>query len=286
MKIGVIDIGSNSIRTMTATLQNDEIACSGKQVFTTRLAEGLIASGRLSDARMEQSLSVIAQFCETMRAQGAPVYAYATSAVRDASNRGAFVQKVLAAGADIAVLTGEEEAQFAFSAATGGTGAMLDIGGGSTQLVSKNAAVSVPLGCVRAKDICGDATSLAAIRRALLPVLDQSFACNAFAGISKWSGVGGTITTLAAYALDCRAYDKHAVQNKNVSYTILKDALTGLDGIPLRQRAQIPLLRRRFDVILHGGTILLYLMAQLKIDSLRISDADGMEGYARHILQQ
>lgn len=287
MMIGVADVGSNSIRTMTAERTGGSISYSDKQVYTTRLAEGLFATGLLSDARMEQSLSVIARFAEEMLRFGVPVYAYATSAVRDAKNREAFVQRVRAIpGVQLAVLTGEEEARYAFLAANGGEGGMLDIGGGSAQLVTSDAAVSVPIGCVRAKDICGDAVSLSDIRARLLPALSAAFSFDAFRNIPAWSGVGGTITTLAAYALDCKAYDKRAVASAVLSRQTLSDALDRLDRIPLPERAKIPLLTRRYDVILHGGTILLYILEGLTAVKLRISDADGMEGYARQLLQQ
>ena len=285
MKIGVADVGSNSVRTMTAERSGGQIAYSDKQVYTTRLAEGLFATGLLSDARMEQSLFVIARFAEEMRACGAPVYAYATSAVRDAKNRTAFATRVRAIpGVQLEVLTGEQEARYAFLAANGGTGGMLDIGGGSAQLVTEKSAVSVPIGCVRAKDICGDAVSLADIRAKLLPALRSAFSFEAFRNIPAWSGVGGTITTLAAYAQNRKAYDKRAVANAALTRQTLCDALDRLDSIPLAERAKIPLLTRRYDVILHGGTILLFIMESLAVDRLRVSDADGMEGYARKIL--
>ena len=284
MRIGVLDIGSNSIRSMTAARDGGNVLYSDKRVYTTRLAEGLFATGRLSDARMEQSVAVIERFCEEMQTAGAPVYAYATSAVRDATNRDAFLTRVRALGVQVAVLTGEEEARYAFSAATGGIGGMLDIGGGSTQLVTGRNAVSVPLGCVRAKDLCGGAVSLADIRAALLPVLDTSFSLGAFHDVSPWTGVGGTITTLGAYAQNCQTYDKRAAAGATLPRETLEDALIRLDGVPPERRADIPLLKRRYDVILHGGAILLYILETLGIESLRVSDADGLEGYASHIL--
>lgn len=285
MRAGFVDIGSNSVRTMTATLVDGAVAYSEKQVYTTRLAEGLVATGRLSDARMEQSLAVIARFYDEMQAEGAPVYAYATSAVRDALNREAFVMRVRdIIGDHIAVLSGEEEARYAFNAATHGEGGMLDIGGGSTQLVRAGNAVSVPIGCVRAKDICGGVVSLAGIRRALTPALEALFPLAAFSGLSAWSGVGGTITTLVAYALDYMAYNKRAVAGAVVSRETLASALMRLDAIPLAERAKIPLMQRRYDVILHGGSILLFLLERLCVQRLRVSDADGMEGYAERML--
>ena len=284
--IGILDIGSNSIRTMTAANTDGVFTCSDKRVFTTRLAEGLLASGALSEARMAQSMEVIRAFAREMASVGAPCYAYATSAVRDAKNRDTFVSQVRAIIGDrIAVLSGEQEARYAFRAATAGVGGgMIDIGGGSTQLVCEAEAVSVPFGCVRAKDVCPSGR-LDEVRAALTPVLTQAFSGIPRFPVSRWSGVGGTITTLAAYCLNAAAYDKRAVSGAQISCPSFEHALRSLDALG-GERASVPLLKRRHDVILQGGAILLFLMEMLAIDTLRISDADGMEGYAAHLLSR
>lgn len=77
-KAAVIDIGSNSIRYMEEG--------GSKQLLTTRLAEGLVNTGKLSEAAIIRSLRVIGTFAAQAKAQGLFVYAYATSAVRDAAN--------------------------------------------------------------------------------------------------------------------------------------------------------------------------------------------------------
>ena len=102
----IIDIGSNSIRYLG---KNPE-----KQLATTRLAEGLITTGMLSEAAMERSIAAIACFVQKAHAEGLTPYAYATSAVRDAHNRTEFLARVKrACGICIDVLSGEREAQYA-----------------------------------------------------------------------------------------------------------------------------------------------------------------------------
>jgi exopolyphosphatase/pppGpp-phosphohydrolase len=51
-------------------------------------------------------------------------------------------------------------------------------------------------------------------------------------------------------------------------------------------RAEHPLLRKRHDIILHGGLILLCIMEYLGVNALMPSQRDGMEGFAMHILQR
>lgn len=281
-QLALVDIGSNSIRTMTARMECNHLIVSEKEVFTTRLAEGLLQTGRLSDARMEQSLAVIRTFADRMHAQGVFVFAYATSAVRDAANRDRFVSAVGdCIGGRIAVLSGEEEARYAFSAATGGIGGMLDIGGGSTQAVTARVAHSFALGCVRAHDLCPNG-SLEEIRRAVDARLDEIVDVDDVS-TDCWTGVGGSITTLAALLSGCTAYDREQVSAAVLTPKALTALLEELAALGDARRAAMPLLKKRHDVILHGGAILLYFMNRLAIGTMRISDADGLEGYAAHL---
>lgn len=282
--IGVIDIGSNSIRTMTAERTDGSFGFSVKTIHTTRLAQGLSETGLLSEASMAHSLAVIRAFAQSMHASGVPVYAYATSAVRDAANRAIFADAVNALpGCHLEILSGVEEARTAFLAATGGSGGMLDIGGGSFQLVTSALAESFPMGCVRAKDLCPGET-LDAISVQLNPRLDALFSANGIAA-DIWTGVGGTITTLAAIHAGCDVYDPARIQNAVITLDALAQTLRMLEALGGARRT-LPLLEKRHDVILHGGAILLYLMQRLNIDALRVSDADGLEGYAMQMLNR
>ena len=83
----VIDIGSNSIR--YAAGRNGK-----KLVITTRLGSGLAQTGRLDEERMEKSISVISALASNARHSGYIPFAYATSAVRDASNKAEFVNRL------------------------------------------------------------------------------------------------------------------------------------------------------------------------------------------------
>ena len=114
-KYAVIDIGSNSVRLM---LWAD--GALYKKVETTRLSEGLSESGVLSEAAMKRSERAVAAFCEEGRRAGAQPVAFATAAVRSASNGGEFCARVRAlCGLDIDVVAGEDEAQMGLLGALG-----------------------------------------------------------------------------------------------------------------------------------------------------------------------
>jgi hypothetical protein len=174
MQLLVFDIGSNSVRTLRVTQDaQSQPHFSGKHVYTTRLAEGLAESGSLSTARMQQSLLVIRSLHGEYAPQGFLSYAYATSAVRDAMNGPDFlrsIEEIIGRG-HARILTGEEEAAFAQQGANPDGGRIiLDIGGGSTQIVRPGSRESWPIGCVRAKDLAPQA-DLLSIADALYPIL-------------------------------------------------------------------------------------------------------------------
>lgn len=273
--IAVIDIGSNSIR----FLGKDP----DKQLVTTRLAEGLVSTGMLSEAAMARSVAAIVSFAEAARKDGLIPYAYATSAVRDARNRADFLARVEhAAGLRIDVLSGEREGQYALLGASreGMAGGLVDIGGASSQLVTEGFAASYPVGCVRAKE-WGEQSGAQTIES-----LQESL-FSRFSGIyrfprlfvPRWTGVGGTITTIAALSHGMAAYDRSAVETIVLSEAAVEAEVCALYAMGDTARAQHPLLAERHDVIVEGALILLYIMRGMCIHELHVSDADGMEGY-------
>lgn len=285
MQIAVIDIGSNSIRYMEAGLCGSRPVFSRKEVFTTRLAAGLSESGKLSERAMQSSLCVLSTLARRAENAGLFCAAYATSAVRDADNRAEFLSAVSAtAHIAVQVLSGEQEAQFAYQAATSGRGGMLDIGGGSTQIVAPGFQKSFPAGCVRVHDWCGERT-LSEMRAMLKPRFAELYTLPSDLPSDPWTAVGGTATTLAALFSGMSDYDPSGIQNVVLTPCALLALLERLDALGDAGRAAIPLLKERHDVILSGGAILLYLMERLSMPSLRFSDADGLEGYAVSLLR-
>lgn len=256
-----------------------------KRVYTTRLASGLDRTGRLDPERMAQSLAVLSALAAEAAFASAPAYAYATSAVRDAENRDEFVRAVSGlVDGRIRVLSGEEEARFALTGATGGNGGLIDIGGGSAQVVTDSVRLSFPIGCVRAKDRfgAGDAAPDEILSR-LTPWLSEAVHLPTISE-PRFTGVGGSITTLAALSLGMTSYDPARVREAELTPDSLQALLDTLYRMGDAVRSRHPLLTERHDVILFGGTVLRYLMRALALPRLFVSDADGMEGYAMQIL--
>jgi exopolyphosphatase/guanosine-5'-triphosphate,3'-diphosphate pyrophosphatase len=275
MHASVIDIGSNSVRYMEAA--DESLPLYPKRLTMTRLAEGILNSGRLSPAGMERSLDAIKAYAEAAKKKLLPVYAYATSAVRDAANREEFTGLIRSLnGIETDVLSGKREAEYAYNGATGGRGALIDIGGGSLQITNGKNSYSCPAGCIRFKN----AVESGVFASDFLQRIDIS--ADVFQTAEEWTGVGGSITTLAAFFKGFERYDPMGVHGTVLSYadiSELRSRLFKMGG----ERAHNPILSQRHDTILCGTDLLLHVMEKLGISKITVSEKDGMEGYLEYM---
>ena len=94
----IIDVGSHSIRYAVGRVQDGQARMEPKRLESTHLAEGVSKTGRLGEVPMMRALWAIEAFARDAAERGVPVYAYATSAVRDSENRADFCQRAAALG--------------------------------------------------------------------------------------------------------------------------------------------------------------------------------------------
>ena len=282
--LAILDIGSNSVRFAFLTRGDDGaffVPGGRKDICTTRLGKGLDKAGYLSREAMEATLIACRRFCDRAEAAGSPVFAYATSAVRDAQNRQELldVLKDVCPDMQVLLLSGEEEGRLAYAGAMGDqAGTLLDIGGGSAQAVTPHWAVSFPTGCVRAQDLCPE-DALPRMRDVIYTWLNDRVTLPGPAS-APFVGVGGTITTLGALLLQQSRYDGSQLSTLRLTPELLNALLVRLSALGDERRSQMPLLVRRHDVILQGGLILSWFMEALHIKSLTPTDRGGMEGFA------
>lgn len=287
MKLGIIDIGSNSIRFMVGNKVEGEWQWGPKRLWTTRLGskENNLA---LQVDRMDASLQALAEVLALGKEQGVEEFkVYATSAVREASNKDEFLERVKTTlGLSIVLLSGEEEGRYSFLGAAqdytkdGKHALVFDLGGGSLELALGSAegvywSQSYPVGAVRMKPISDEGPQrIWEELKGLWPPLPIK------GPFSEFVGVGGTITTLAAMDLQLENYDALKVQGHILSREKIEaqalflrymseEELAAVKGLPASRR----------DIIVTGCEIIAAFMDAYDIGHIVVSDADGMEGY-------
>ncbi|MGZ6643839.1 MAG: Ppx/GppA phosphatase family protein, partial [Solirubrobacteraceae bacterium] len=216
-RVAVVDLGSNSFRMVVFTAEDGWWKRTDEIYEAVRIGEGLAATGELGPRGMARAQATMEVFAHFGAASGIPadhVFPVATSAIRDASNAPEFLERAEAAtGLTIRVLAREEEARYGYLAAVNSTtlsdGVMLDLGGGSMQLVhvaGRHAREldSWPLGAVRVTERFLD-DDRPAKSKALKEV--REYVAREL-GRAEWLktsgdrlvGIGGTVRNLAAAA--------------------------------------------------------------------------------------
>lgn len=144
MRIGCIDIGSNTTRLLVADCDGRSVAAVHQERSFTRVGIELLEHGALGEAKIAEVVAVVvAQVASAHRHGVSEIRAVATEAIRRAANGAELVRAITAAtGVAIDVLSGEEEARLAFIGAAAtleapvdGELGVVDVGGGSSELV-------------------------------------------------------------------------------------------------------------------------------------------------------
>ncbi|MDH7516475.1 MAG: Ppx/GppA phosphatase family protein [Bacteroidota bacterium] len=293
MRVASIDIGTNTMLLLIADIdRGGEIHVVSDRQRIVRLGAS-VDKGRviLPDA-FERCGTALLAYRQEIRAHGVErTVATGTSALRDARNREEFIAAMRdATGIEIRVLSGEEEARFTYHGALSGfpgtTGpcAVLDIGGGSTELTigtgsDVSAFHSTDVGAVRlTEQFFRHAPPLdeeiAACERALASALAQLPDFDSQTTILI--GVAGTITTLAALELGLESYDPAAVAGHPLALETIRkwhDVMRGMNTEELRHVLRID--PGRADVMFAGVTILRHFM-QMRGVSTCIASERGL----------
>ncbi|HXN39685.1 MAG TPA: hypothetical protein VN892_16750, partial [Solirubrobacteraceae bacterium] len=142
-RLAVIDLGSNSFRLVVFMAGDGSWRRTDEIYEPVRIGEGMAGTDRLGEKPMQRALvtlDVFAHFCRAGGLGADEVDAVATSAIRDAANSQDFLTRAREHfHLPIRVLSREQEARYGYLAAVNSTtltdGCVLDLGGGSLQLV-------------------------------------------------------------------------------------------------------------------------------------------------------
>lgn len=298
MRVACIDIGTNSVRLLLTEFDGTNFSNVSKSLQMTRLGKGVNETRRLDQARIDASVVVIVDYCEAAISYGAEkVYLMATSAVRDSTNAQDLVSAVYEkTGQTIEVISGDTEAEVGFMGVLSGsenkalTTLVIDIGGGSTELIIGDAsgihyAKSLNIGAVRMTGtyIHSDPVQPSETQTVLAFVTEQIDAVKddikAFA-IDAVIGIGGTATTYATMQHEVTEYSRDQVHRLKVTYDELVMLNRRLELATVAERKHFPgLEEKRADIIFAGGLIMQVIMETLGISEFSVSDFDNLEGF-------
>jgi exopolyphosphatase/guanosine-5'-triphosphate,3'-diphosphate pyrophosphatase len=294
--VAAVDCGTNSTRLLVADGAGRPLE---RLMRITRLGEGVDATGRLAPEAISRTVAVLRDYRELMDRHGvATARATATSAARDAANRGQlFVEAEAALGVPLELLSGQAEGRLSFSGATaeldpdGGPYLVVDIGGGSTELVTGPeddadvAVASIDLGCVRVTerflyhdpplpaelaDACG------AVRAALDAAAASQPRVTEATGLV---GLAGTVTTLSAIDQGLAGYERDRIHHSVLARPRVEKLLGTLAGESRDDRLRhAGLEEARADVIVGGTVVLATLMRHLAFERCLVSEADILDG--------
>jgi exopolyphosphatase/guanosine-5'-triphosphate,3'-diphosphate pyrophosphatase len=296
-RVASVDIGTNSTRLLIAEVGEDGVSEVERRSIVTRLGEGLEASGELREEPRERVFRVLEEYAAAIEQHDVgPRVAVLTSAVRDASNGDEFTEQVRSRfGLDAATISGEEEARLTFLGATAardptdaGTLMVVDIGGGSTELVVGAGStvefhVSTQVGVVRhtERHLHHDPpqpAELDALARDARATIDDALPA---LEIDTVIAVAGTATMTAAMDLRLDPYDATAVEGHVLSADTLRGQLERLAAVPLAERRTTRGLHPdRAPTIVAGVVILLQILDATHTQQVEVSDRDILWGRA------
>ncbi len=296
--MAVIDIGTNSTRMLVAEVADGQVKELDRRTRVTRLGRGVDLSGNLATEAIEAVCEVIAEYVAAYeQLDVTKVTAIATSAVRDASNGDAFIAELRERFALSArILDGEEEALLTYRGATAGEAqrepvVVIDIGGGSTELIVGTAArvnfhTSIQAGVLRQTErhLASDPPTPAQLEELAGEVLGLiSTALSSHPAVYADTGiaVAGTPTSLAAIDQRLDPYDPKRVHGYRLSLDSIQHMLSQLASLPLAERREVTGLDPdRAPTIVTGVVILIEAMRAFGLTEVVASEHDILHGAA------
>ena len=295
--IGAVDLGSNSFHMIVGELRYGQLAILDRIRETVRLAEGLSDSGDISPEARQRALDCLSRFGERLREVRADkVRAAGTSTIRRAREDSSFMEEAeTALGHPIEIISGLEEARLIYSGVyhsmppTHGLRLVMDIGGGSTELIlgegpKPRALESLHLGCVRITErfFPGGKISADGFYRARLAAQLELRRVKAFFRGAEGVQAIGTSGTIRATETVAREL---GLTDAGLTLPIVEELIDEvMDFDTVEDLSLRGLSERRAQVWPGGLSILAELFRALKLDRIEVSDGALREGLLYDLL--
>lgn len=287
----IIDIGSNSMR-MVVLQKSSRFAFSliNETKSRVKISEGCYENdGNLQEIPMQRAYESLKSFLNISNAlKSRKIICVATSALRDAPNSKAFINKVRNdLGLNIKVIDGEKEAYFGGVAASNllhdDTFVTVDIGGGSTEFCFvKNGkiekSISLNIGTVRIKELYFNKNNIDGAKKYILDNLEKIFKLDVEIP-KKVVGIGGSIRALSKLIMAKNQYPLDILHG----YTYeVKNEIALLNRISKAKNCEdlksFGIKKDRFDTIKEGSFIFKTILEELKTQTVVTSGVGVREG--------
>jgi len=257
-RLGAVDLGTNATRLLVADVEGGVATALVRREQVTRLGESVDSTRRLRPDAIVRVHAVLERY--RVELGDVPATAVGTSAVRDAANGADFLREVERRfGFETRLLTGDEEARLTRIGvgATDDRTLILDVGGGSTELIAGPFHTSLDVGSVRLAERFGESLDEGgAFVDSLLPDLD----------ICAAIGVGGTVAQLQLLAGE-------------LTLAAVERELERLAALPLEERRRVPkLVPDRAPVIVTGALVVRQVLRRYELDRIAYSERDLLDG--------
>jgi exopolyphosphatase/guanosine-5'-triphosphate,3'-diphosphate pyrophosphatase len=289
--LAAVDLGSNSFHMLVARYAQGQLVVVDRLREMVRLAAGLDDQGRLSRESVGRALQCLERFGQRLRdVRAERVRVVGTNTLRKARRKGAFLDRAREAlGHPIEIISGVEEARLIYlgvsrtTPSDGGRRLVVDIGGGSTELIigeglEARRLESLYMGCVSlsTRHFGDGVITEKRIRRARTEAQLEIEPVMSRFGRPEWDtafGASGTMRA-AADALAARGTGLGTIDREGVQWLLGECLRAGEVG-----RLRLPGLAAERQEIMPGGlAIMIEVFNMLGIDSMRVADGALREG--------
>ncbi|MBX7195326.1 MAG: Ppx/GppA family phosphatase [Sandaracinaceae bacterium] len=285
-RVAAIDVGSNTVLCLVLERADDgSLRRVVDRATITGLGRGSFGRGQLDDEAIARTIAAVRAHADEARALGARVVrGVGTSALRDASDRERFVSLAAAVLDRFEVISGDEEARLTFEGAAAGLAlgagehAVLDIGGGSTEIAigERHARwrTSLQLGSVRLYErwLASDPPTPSQIA-ALIDAIERALDARGVEALPPIVALAGTATTVACVARGIPWPEIERVHGLVLRPDEIEAVAADLAGRTSDARRTDPTIEpARADVLVAGAILFARVVRRMREGAVTISD--------------